>query len=125
MPRRGPKKIRWVKYSPEDLINGVALLDNDCELAYRRILDYIVITRDELPDNPAILRRITRMGRRWIAVREKLLEHRKITIVDGYIKNARMSNTLQDYYEYAAQQSDNAKARWKKPGTPDDDKPEF
>lgn len=106
------RRVSWIRYFPEDLVNGVALLSPVEELAYRRILDWIVITRDTLKDNDEKLQRITRSGRQWKAVKAVLVELGKIRVEDGYIRNTRMSETVQHAIESSERQAGKARKRF-------------
>lgn len=59
------------------------------ELAYRRILDFIFVTGDQLRDDDRALAWMTKTGRGWPRIKARLLDLGKIEVADGRITNDR------------------------------------
>lgn len=107
--RRG--RLAWVKWYAEDALNGVALLSPMEELAYRRLLDYIVTTADNLPNDDVALARITKAGRQWRIIKTQLLVLGKIEIDGEFIRNKRMSAIIKESLAFSEKQARRARGR--------------
>ena len=107
-------RLSWVRWFPDDILSGVELLTPDQELAYRRILDYIAITKDQLPDDDRRLSRLTKMGRKWPRIKLELLDTGKIYTENGLIHNSKMSEVVKQAIENSQAQSNRANKRWRK-----------
>jgi hypothetical protein len=75
------------------------------ELAYRRILDLIVVTGDRLRDDDRALAWVTKAGRAWNRVKARLLELGKITVEDGFVRNRRATEECSQSLCFIAQRS--------------------
>ncbi len=105
--RRAP----WIRYYPEDIIGGCTLLDLVEEGAYRRVLDYIAITKNMLPDDDFKLARISKAGRKWPHIRDLLFQLGKLKSEGGYIRNDRMTEILMEQQIFSERQSARAHSR--------------
>jgi len=100
MPRKkkyaaDDKKVLWVQYWPQDFLEGVMLLTEAEELAYRRLVDLIYTTEDKVADDEARLAVFTRAGKEWPEVRASLLNLGKIILTDdGRISQRRTQTEL-------------------------------
>ena len=94
MPKGDPGL--FVSYCAKDFLDGTQLLDPWEELAYRRICDMIYATNDRLPDDDRKLAWMTKVGRRWPAIKATLTggERPKLIVVDGRITNIRCQEAL-------------------------------
>src|SRR5690349_8249680 len=81
------------------------------ELAYRRILDLIFKSDDRLRDDDAVMPIATKAGRQWRTLKSSLIAKGKIQIEDGYIRNARATETCIETREFRAQRKAAADAR--------------
>jgi hypothetical protein len=81
----GVTKPVWIKWCPKDALDGMNTLGPWEELAYRRILDLIYSTGDNLPDDDRKLGWMTKTGSRWPAIKNALIDAGKIKIVDRSI----------------------------------------
>lgn len=105
--RRAP----WIRYYPEDIVSGCTLLSLEEEGAYRRVLDYIAITKNRLPDDDLKLARISKAGRKWPRIRALLFQLGKLKLEDGFVRNDRMTEIIREQQEYSDRQSARAFAR--------------
>jgi uncharacterized protein YdaU (DUF1376 family) len=97
------EKPFWVKWSPKDALDGMMTLGPWEELAYRRLLDLIYATGDNLPDDDRKLAWMTKTGRRWPGIKKSLLADGKIAVDNGRITNPRCQETLQESARFFAQ----------------------
>jgi len=88
------KKPLYVDWWPEDALKGMDILEPMEELAYRRILDLIYATNDQLMDDPKRMMRMTKTGKKWTAIRKTLIELGKIYVENGFIKNEKCTKHL-------------------------------
>src|ERR1700735_1552125 len=84
--------IPWVS---KDALDGMLVLDPMEELAYRRILDLIYVTEDNLPDDDKKLAWMTKTGRQWKRIKASLIAIGKITVSDHKICNTKCTDTIQ------------------------------
>lgn len=85
----------FIDWCPKDVLDGVQMLEPMEELAYRRILDLIYVTGDNLPDDGKRMAWMTKTGRKWPAIRQALIDMGKIEVSGGRITNPRCRETLQ------------------------------
>lgn len=100
----------WVKWCPKDALDGTMSLDPWAELAYRRLLDMIYSTGDNLPDDDRRMGWATKTGGRWPKIKRALIEAGKIEIIEGRITNARCRETLEEAARFFEQKSVAGKA---------------
>ena len=86
----------WIKWFPKDSLDGMLTLGPWEELAYRRIIDLIYATGDNLPDDDKKLAWMTKTGGRWKKIKQTLIDSDKIEVIDGRITNPRCQKTLQE-----------------------------
>lgn len=84
----------FVPYCAKDFLDGTQQLGPWEELAYRRIVDLIYATDDNLRDDDSKLAWMTKVGRRWKEVKSALIEQGKIEVIDGRISNKRCRSAL-------------------------------
>jgi len=85
----------WVKWCPKDALDGMQTLGPWEELAYRRVLDLIYATGDNLPDDDRKMGWMTKVGSRWPSIKKTLIEDGKIAVSEGRITNHRCRDTLE------------------------------
>jgi uncharacterized protein YdaU (DUF1376 family) len=102
----------YVGYSADDFIDGTWLLTPWAELAYRRICDFIYRTGDQLPDDDAIMRVITKAGGRWKRVKAELVAAGKIIIEAGRISNRRCRTEIEKALKRRAKGKKAAETRY-------------
>lgn len=79
--------ILFVEWCAKDALDGMNQMSPMTELAYRRIIDMIYATNDQLFDDDKVLQYSTKTGVKWKAIKKELLEiHRKIFVEDGKIR---------------------------------------
>ena len=84
------KKMIFVSYFPDDMLNGYMTLSANAELAFRRIVDLIYTNDDKLFDDAVIWELITRGFNQDIdRVKSELIKKGKIYIENEQIKNKR------------------------------------
>lgn len=107
------KKMIFVSYFPDDMLNGCMTLSSNAELAFRRIVDLIYTNDDKLYDDAVIWELITRGFNQEIdKVKSELIKKGKIYIEDELIKNKRCSKEIlisKDRHEKARKA---AEIRW-------------
>ena len=89
-------KVLFVEYCAKDILDGTQNMDAITELAYRRIIDMIYSTNDQLIDDDKVLKYSTKTGGKWKSIKQSLIEvHGKIYIENGCIKNKKCTEKLQ------------------------------
>lgn len=109
-----PLHIQWCA---KDALDGMLLLSEDEELAYRRLLDLIYATDDNLPNDDRELARLTRMGRKWKKVKASLLQKKEALYLDAerqVITHDKCQDKLEIARRSIQQKKDAVKAREKK-----------
>ena len=104
-------KMNFVYYCADDMLNGTMTLSIEEELAYRRIVDLIYSTSDQLENNGRIAW-MTKLEDKWDKVRDKLVSKNKIQIVDGFIKVERCTEEINKAKDNYAKKQKAARARW-------------
>lgn len=100
--RKGPLYVDWC---PKDVIDGCMLLDALEELAYRRVIDFIYLTNDCLPDDDRKLAAMTKAGNRWKRIKASLVAAGKLQVVDGRLTNEKCQKTLEKVWARSERQS--------------------
>lgn len=103
-------KALFIDWCPKDILDSTHTLSPWEELAYRRLLDLVVVTGDELPDDDKRLAWMTKTGRRWPAIKAALISYGKIAVLDGRIRVAEASDALQKTARKMAQKSQAGRA---------------
>lgn len=88
-------KALFVDWCPKDVLDGTQTLSPWEELAYRRLLDLVVVTGDALPDDDRRLAWLTKTGRRWPTIKAALIAADKIASENGKIRVAEAEAALQ------------------------------
>lgn len=109
------KKMIFVSYFPDDMLNGCMTLSSNAELAFRRIVDLIYTNDDKLYDDAVIWELITRgfiddLDR----VKSELIKKGKIYIENELIKNKRCTKEIEISKERHEKAKRGAEARWNK-----------
>lgn len=73
MTSSGGNKVLFVEWCAADALGGTLQMDPLTELAYRRILDMIYATDDNLMDDDAVLQYSTKAGKKWKAIKLSLI----------------------------------------------------
>ena len=107
------KKMIFVSYFPDDMLNGCMTLSSNAELAFRRIVDLIYTNDDKLYDDAVIWELITRGFNQEIdKVKSELIKKGKIYIEDELIKNKRCSKEILISKERHEKAKKAAEIRW-------------
>tara|TARA_R100000406_G_C3092740_1_gene119889 strand:+ start:270 stop:1130 length:861 start_codon:yes stop_codon:yes gene_type:complete len=130
------KKIVYVKYFADDMLQGCALLTGMAELVYRRICDHIYTSENKLIDDETTWKVLifkfekivgelnktdetrfypnTKEGIKLI--KKELLQKNKIFIEDGFIRNKGCDKWLEEAKSFSEAKSNagkkGAQARW-------------
>ena len=88
------KKPLFVQWCAKDALDGMQALTPMEELAYRRLIDLIYATEDNLPDDDKRLAWMTKVGRRWPGIKRALIAQNKIDVVDGRVTIRRCRDEL-------------------------------
>lgn len=85
----------WYKHYPRDYIEGTRRLTLEERGAYADIIDLLYIHGGKLPDDQKWMGCAMHIStRKWRAIRDALIAHKKIESVDGHIVNARVAFEL-------------------------------
>src|SRR3954452_20721548 len=104
-------KILVIEWCAKDALDGTSQMAPLTELAYRRILDMIYSTNDQLLDDDSVLQYSTKTGSKWKAIKKELIEvHKKITIEDGRIRHHVCTEKLAKSQRQIDQKSEAGKA---------------
>ena len=77
----------YIDWLAKDALDGMNQLQPLEELAYRRIIDMIYATDDDLLDDDESLKWATKTGAKWPKIKQRLLDMNKIEVVSGRISN--------------------------------------
>lgn len=86
-PKPKQSGIIFVDWEPKAALDGMIQLDLYEELAYRRIIDLIYTTGNNLIDDDKKMGWMTKVGKRWLKIKPVLLADGKIYIEGGRIRN--------------------------------------
>lgn len=84
----------YIDWNAKDALDGMNQLSDLEELAYRRIIDMIYVTDDKLLDDDDVLAWSTKTGKKWKAIKKKLISLDKIEVVDNFISNKKCREKL-------------------------------
>lgn len=88
-------KLAWYKRFPENALQGMMELTLEQRGAYNTVLDLIYSTGDRLRDDDRLLSVWCRCDIRvWRRCKARLFELGKLTSIDGFLRNARASNSV-------------------------------
>lgn len=96
------RKPLFVQWCPKDAIDGMMFLDPFEELAYRRLIDFIYLTNDNLQDDDKKLRHMLKVGNKWKNIKKTLIDEGKIVVIDGKITNKTCKKVLEKVREKSA-----------------------
>lgn len=89
-------KVLFVEWCAADALGGTQNMEPLTELAYRRIIDMIYSSNDNLLDDDKVLQYSTKTGTKWKAIKQALIEvHQKIYIEDGKIRHRKCTEKLE------------------------------
>lgn len=90
---------------PKDALDGMQALKPLEELAYRRIIDLIYVTDNNLDDDDERMGWMTKTGKKWKIIKQELIRLGKIEASGGKITNPKCSHTLEETHQFIAQKS--------------------
>ena len=96
-------KAIFIDWCPKDALDGMVQLDVWEELAYRRVLDFIYVTGNNLKDDDRKLGWMTKTGKRWPRIKQALLADHKIYIQGGLVRNKKCDVKLAQLDQKIAQ----------------------
>ena len=130
------KKIVYVKYFADDMLQGCALLTGMAELVYRRICDHIYTSENKLIDDETTWKVLIFKFEKIVGelnktdetrfypnikegiklIKNELLQKNKIFIEDGFIRNKGCDKWLEEAKSFSEAKSNagkkGAQARW-------------
>lgn len=87
--------ILFVDWCASDVLKETQMLEPYEDLAYRIIMDFILSTNDNLPDDDRRLARLTKTFRKWKEIKQTLIDFNLIEVKDGFIKHKKVTSKLQ------------------------------
>tara|TARA_Y100001938_G_scaffold63451_1_gene88296 strand:- start:416 stop:1252 length:837 start_codon:yes stop_codon:yes gene_type:complete len=117
------KKMIFVKWFPDDILNGCSLLTWQSELVYYRLINYIYTSDNNLFDDDVTWQVLTsKFNGNYSAIKDELIKKKKIYIQDGKIKNKGCDKWLLEAktnFEINSERGKRgAEARWNKKNAP-------
>ena len=114
------RKMVFIKYWPDDVLNGCALLTWQSELTYRRIIDNIYTSDNNLFDDEITWQVLTsKFNGNVDQIKDELIKKKKIFISNGIIRNKGCDKWLAEAKLNNKTASDKGKkganARWNSP----------
>lgn len=97
-----PIHIDWY---PKDALDGMNQLAPLEELAYRRIIDMIYASDDNLLDDDESLKWSTKVGSKWKKIKQRLILLGKIEVLNGRITNSHCTKKLAETRTRISQKS--------------------
>ena len=113
------KKMIFIKWFPDDVLNGTSMLTWQSELTYYRLINHIYTSNDNLFDDEITWQVLTaKFNGNSAPIKDELLKKNKIYIQDGKIKNKGCDKWLKEAKDNFETNSERGKrgaeARWKK-----------
>src|SRR6185312_13258267 len=105
MADKAEKPPIWVRWYAKDALDGTQMLSPTEELAYRRVLDMIYATGNQLLDDDRALAWATKAGRQWSKVKAKLIQLGKLSVEGGMLRNKRATHECSESSDFIAQRS--------------------
>lgn len=88
--------LPWYRRFPDNFIAGTVGLTLEEKGAYSLLLDLMYVRSGPVPDEPRYIAGVCNCSvRKWNAIRQRLLDLGKITIVDGYLTNHRAEEEIE------------------------------
>jgi uncharacterized protein YdaU (DUF1376 family) len=88
--------LPWYRRFPDNFIAGTVGLSLEEKGAYSLLLDLMYVRSGPVPDEPRYIAGVCNCSvRKWNAIRQRLLDLGKITIVDGYLTNHRAEEEIE------------------------------
>lgn len=108
MPR---KRTIQCQYDPQTALRETEQMRPIEELAYRRIVDLIVVCENRLLNDDAELARMTKCGEAWPQIKQRLVkDHGVLYVDDAHIRSVRYNETWAAVERSRRQKSDAGKA---------------
>ncbi|MBL4761269.1 MAG: DUF1376 domain-containing protein [Gammaproteobacteria bacterium] len=87
--------ILFVDWCASDVLKETQMLEPYEDLAYRIIMDFILSTNDNLPDDDRRLARLTKTFRKWKGIKQTLIDFNLIELENGFIRHKKVTSKLQ------------------------------
>ncbi|MDB5531542.1 MAG: hypothetical protein JWR51_4645 [Devosia sp.] len=98
----------WYRRFPDNFIAGTAGLTLEEKGAYSLVLDLMYVRGGPIPDEPRYIAGVCNCSvRKWNAIRARLIQVGKITVVDGCLMNARAEKELENAAKDARELAEN------------------
>ena len=86
----------WYRRFPDNFIAGTVGLTLEEKGAFSLLLDLMYVRGGPVPDEPRYIAGVCNCSvRKWNAIRSKLIELRKIHVVDGFLTNERAEKEIE------------------------------
>lgn len=102
--------LGYYKRFPRDFLEGTIGLDLETKGAYAIILDLIYMRDGRLPDDARFI--AGQLGcsvRKWVSIRDRLVELGKLSLLGGFISNFRADYLLEETRKYQDKQAENGR----------------
>ncbi len=98
----------WYRRFPDNFIAGTVGLTLEEKGAYSLVLDLMYVRGGPVPDEPRYIAGVCNCSvRKWNAIRQRLLDLGKITVVDGFLSNPRAEKELENAAKDARELAEN------------------
>lgn len=112
--------LPYYKAYPRDFIEGTIGMDFETKGAYRLVLDLIYMQSGKLPDDARYISGLLGCSvKKWIPIRNRLVEAGKLVASGGYLANHRADKELDSSKSFQTKQADNRRRPNKNNGLPD------
>ncbi len=105
------KRTIRCQYDPETALRETEQMRPIEELAYRRIVDLIVVCENRLINDDVELARMTKTTGAWVEIKQRLIKNHRVLYIDGtFIRSVRYNETWAAVERSHRQKSDAGKA---------------
>lgn len=88
--------LPWYRRFPDNFIAGTVGLTLEEKGAYSLVLDLMYVRGGPVPDEPRYIAGVCNCSvRKWNAIRQRLVDLGKISVVDGYLTNHRAEEEIE------------------------------
>lgn len=100
----------WYRRFPDNFIAGTVGLTLEEKGAYSLVLDLMYVRGGPVPDEPRYIAGVCNCSvRKWNAIRQRLIDLGKITVIDGYLTNARAEKELENAAKDAEERAESGR----------------
>lgn len=100
--------LPWYRRFPDNFIAGTVGLTLEEKGAYSLLLDLMYVRGGPVPDEPRYIAGVCNCSvRKWNAIRSRLIELRKIELVNGHLTNHRAEEELENSAKVERERAEN------------------